>query len=1150
MGLVTSSFCCLWAAWVLLQQPGSSSAPQEKPTAPAKPAGDKLEDLPLPPNAVIVIPKDSKQALQLMQPGGIILSPEQYKALLDKTQELEEKLAELQKKTPARKEPVISQCVLTGQVKGDVLDLRAELTFKTSAENQLVPVGFRGQRFTSAKLDGETPVWGPDLERLAVSVREPRVYQLVLEMQVKVSRAGGKRSVSLELPASAIGKLELSFDERIEQARLGDRSDPLPIEHAEGPRSSISAQLPVSTQLDLGWRAAGVAAAEAASELLVAADLRITVDENSAETAAALLLECRRGSVSSARFFLGESRTAPISVLEVMEPIDPVETGAQPKRVSWEVEGGRVLAIGFDPPLTPGEKPLALRVLTRQTAAKAGGRLSLGRLALESPLEKSRQRGTIAVAAAPGVRVQLQTKDLSPIELRDLPPSAAVRDADLVGAFRYWRQPVDLDARVELLKPVVEARVSQQWHLSDTVLEVSAELSFETARPGVELIEVRWPRELTLDRVSPIALVERADLDAVEPVLLLRLTRRQQGTFKLRLEGSLLTTSASGVSLALPVPLRARRNANEEEAVPVTLLRGEEQRLSMSEEMEAQLAAGTAGLTAAGGRALEQGDWLREPTTFFLAPADRTPPQLALQWRPRRWPVQSQADIWLTRNAIKVKQTLTYSFRAVAPGRVFLRVPRSVDGLLTAREKGLSDRRRPLDENTVERTLHLPRGLSGEFKVVLEYEKRVGEPADAGAPWLIPLVSPSEGVMEQSLARLWATSGLRLAPAPGTDWVPVSSDDTAIPLVSPDLRLSRSGSNDSPLRVLAEPIPADAGANLVAERVLVEALVADDVILCRACFQLATVRGDEIELRWPTSSEALQIERVRIHLPPLGGDEATERSAPFAFEPSARVERRRDQDETVLRIPIEPFLLERRLLLEVRYQAPGDLRNSGLVSTIPVPRPEGMAAVGPVRWRVELPQGRLPIWTGGRYVPEDAWRWQGWLRTPQLKASAAEMTEWVRGDAATLTPGDDRASWNYSGVAELSPLAIAHVSRRAWLATCSLAALTAGLAVCLALGRLRIVWLALPAAGALGLFLSPLWLPFVYGAQTGLAVLAVLLLILWVRKQRWRRQVVWLPGFTRLKVGSSLTRAARPLAEPSTVDAPKTGPSPSSKVRA
>jgi hypothetical protein len=67
-----------------------------------------------------------------------------------------------------------------------------------------------------------------------------------------------------------------------------------------------------------------------------------------------------------------------------------------------------------------------------------------------------------------------------------------------------------------------------------------------------------------------------------------------------------------------------------------------------------------------------------------------------------------------------------------------------------------------------------------------------------------------------------------------------------------------------------------------------------------------------------------------------------------------------------------------------------------------------------------------------------------------------------------------------------------------------------------------------------------------YGCQPGVAVLLLLALVQWLLHERYRRQIVFLPSFSRTPTGSSLRKeAARPPSgEPSTVDvAPRTGSS-------
>ena len=91
-------------------------------------------------------------------------------------------------------------------------------------------------------------------------------------------------------------------------------------------------------------------------------------------------------------------------------------------------------------------------------------------------------------------------------------------------------------------------------------------------------------------------------------------------------------------------------------------------------------------------------------------------------------------------------------------------------------------------------------------------------------------------------------------------------------------------------------------------------------------------------------------------------------------------------------------------------------------------------------------------------------------------------------------------------------------------------------------------WLLLLLVGLMvitaGLMWPQLLAPVVYGCQPGLLVLLVVLSLHWLVQERYRRQVVFMPGFTRMQSNSSLLRAGqgnRPR-EPSTVDSPAAPP--------
>ena len=88
-------------------------------------------------------------------------------------------------------------------------------------------------------------------------------------------------------------------------------------------------------------------------------------------------------------------------------------------------------------------------------------------------------------------------------------------------------------------------------------------------------------------------------------------------------------------------------------------------------------------------------------------------------------------------------------------------------------------------------------------------------------------------------------------------------------------------------------------------------------------------------------------------------------------------------------------------------------------------------------------------------------------------------------------------------------------------------------------------WLAgllavLVAAAGAGWFIPEFMPAVLYGALPGMVLLAGLLMVQWFVHERYKRQLVFMPGFTRVKGGSSLLRTSsiQRKPEPSTIDAP------------
>src|SRR5262249_46666379 len=126
------------------------------------------------------------------------------------------------------------------------------------------------------------------------------------------------------------------------------------------------------------------------------------------------------------------------------------------------------------------------------------------------------------------------------------------------------------------------------------------------------------------------------------------------------------------------------------------------------------------------------------------------------------------------------------------------------------------------------------------------------------------------------------------------------------------------------------------------------------------------------------------------------------------------------------------------------------------------------------------------------------------------------------------------------------PLVLWHASQQAWLLGCSLSSIALGLLLYFVALPRPLFWVVVVLLGLGTLAAALLWpsvLPAVaYGCEPGVVVLLVVIGVQWLLHRRYRRQLVFMPGFSRLAPGSSILRSggsgSRLRGEPSTVDAP------------
>ena len=372
----------------------------------------------------------------------------------------------------------------------------------------------------------------------------------------------------------------------------------------------------------------------------------------------------------------------------------------------------------------------------------------------------------------------------------------------------------------------------------------------------------------------------------------------------------------------------------------------------------------------------------------------------------------------------------------------------------------------------------------------------------------IPLVQPPPGTRVETKVRVWADPGVRVQAADNDAWVrlpaEVLAEKDSLPALvlrsvhpKPALALKQRRSTEAPV------------ASVVIDRALVQVTLADEGYQnYRARFLIARVGSRHIDLDMPAPLSGLNLEVT------LDGKKVSQIQT---LDASGKVV----DNGTVLRLVVEPDLYTRPVILDIHYQlAPGRARGKGVFhSTLTPPEPRGDVFLGRVRWQVIMPQGWMALQLGGGYSSEQRWEWHGGLLSPRPAANAADLERWLG------IPPDDSAVEEHAGLicsrTDLSPFSIVHAPQQGWLFLCSLQFLAIGLCLAFASIPRGLFWFAIALLGGGAAYLSVTWpsmVPaFIYGCEPGAAVLLIILVVQWMLQKHYHRQLVFLPGFTRVK---------------------------------
>jgi hypothetical protein len=573
-------------------------------------------------------------------------------------------------------------------------------------------------------------------------------------------------------------------------------------------------------------------------------------------------------------------------------------------------------------------------------------------------------------------------------------------------------------------------------------------------------------------------------------------------------------------------------------------------------------------------------------------PTRRMPRLLELTWRAYRPEIRLASRIELTLSGQRgsVRHEIQLRGSAADTTNLTLRIPPLVKNLQIIRKKQpAGGGPEAIGESKSVR-------LTGAEPLVLEYSFPIPPRSGSGksapsSPGLIsvPLVAPEQAQGETRVF-VWGGTGELpvLVPAGAaaggpTGWAEQALEEVAGHDYLPAL-VVKAERLDLPLVLrlgASEPV-----FTVLAERVLAQVTVEPDAMQqYRVRYRLRRLANDHLELELPVTVPTLLKLQVR-----RGGKKVEYETLPEADSNGV--------PGRFLRLRLPP--MSGSFLLEVSYQLSSVQVGAGPLWTVLSP-PVIRGAPGgvPTRWQVVAPADWVLL------TPEAeqrSWGVRGWLWAPRLNASTTELERWLaappspaeeakrksaaEGEAA---PGTDSGTpvWGSDATEEAeamgdSPaglvcwregaesLVLTHVPQQTWLLLCSLIVLLLGLGLGYLGwsaprgrgGRRRkrssafLVLLGLVILGAvIGSLLWPTLMGQVaYGCQPGILVLLLVAGLQWLLHERRRRQVLFLPSFSRTRAGSSMVRnttprpstgeAPRPAApsgtaEPSTVDAPQ-----------
>ncbi len=1140
--------------------PFSDSPRSEREPAP-KTENRKAKMEKLPADAVIVIGEQANEALEL-RPKAVILRPDKYQELLEQIAKLKKQIENIKNENAMPP----TRCLLRGKVEAGIVHLEAEFAGTAEHADTLVSLACSQAGVSSAETDGHmAQIRRSNTGSFLVRIDKPGEYHVKLDLLVPLAgREGNGRGFELALPRAVITQLELDLPVNCTDVRLGGqllKDLQLPgLELKNNRLRGSPGQGPVD-KLDLSWKEVHPSTGEPvrmaegriqarldAAGLTTQADLSLTVE--GAPTKVWRLLVPRNAEIK----VLPSDEEPPIEyrietddkkyAFASLRIIHLKEARSEPLHVQVKLptlplpQRGAAMSIGpffvFDAARQIGTVVVRNQVRNLHLDYHAHGDMQLRRQETEDTKgEAPATVTTLVYNNVPVVEEPLgatgpKSRSWLDLEAVKMPAQVRMRVAHTLTLQRAPDMAGDRSSsanRALYWQIVTTLTPATKWTDVEQI-KILVPPEWESADENVSVVRNSNPRYVTI----PSAFLREA------PTQSQRLGGRYKVHYKAEEHAILKLPQPQGTIESCEVKLEAPAD------VEVVLNNAEQINLELSRQS----------------RPNEQ-TWRSRGT-----PAEEL--GIDVSWRPYRpeLRVMSVVDLTLNGNRGEVHHELRLQLPPTPPSFVTVRVPAAIGDSLQIQD-GQGQEIRAVKSDSLASGQRLPGGEADsppdfgrspaarfrisvpakeggkEWHLVLRYTTYLGEKKRApraGEPFAVPLAVLEQATSGDLKVRIWSEPGY-LPQAASPRWEEQNIEeikDRPLPVL-----VLRAAKYDTPLRlVLSEQA---VGFSALIERALMRVhLEEDGAQRWQARFQIRQIANKSLDLLMPAPVAALNARFffnghkvtpilvnskgesngggniARLHLPRL---EDRERSGSVSDGKAA--------------------VAYASGLLEVLFQAlPPGSDSSALHTTLQPPQILRAAAV-PACWYVSIPPHRVLLAPESAPEVERIWMRRGWL----LTAALAVPPE-LRSDHEPVA----LVCWQDQN----APIVLTHAPQLAWLLVCSLGLLIIGWGLYgLARpqgnegGRLAVWFWPLLALLMLASAVAALFWPttlgaIVYGCEPGVVVLAAVIGVQWLRHQRYRRQIVFLPSFSRSRAGSSLNRKNSsirpPSGEPSTVDAP------------